>query len=165
VSRLVYFADPDVFFPGYDALRSRIKARCLALDIHPLFPGDSEIGDPSVIFRENIAMIAESDAVIANVNPFRSTSEPDSGTVFECGVAWSKGIPLILVCTDMRKLKDKVSREVGQTNFQGRSLDPDGALIEDFGYPLNLMLWRAAYAVASKWEEAILIAAKMSSPT
>lgn len=161
--RLVYFAGPDLFFTGYDDLRARIRDLCHELEICALFPGDSEISDPHVIFRENIAMITESHVVIANVRPFRSKSEPDSGTAFECGVAWSRNIPIVLICPDLRVLIDKVESVCGADN-DGRCFGPEGAYVEDFGFPVNLMLFKAAYALVPTLEKAILVAARMPVP-
>ncbi len=49
-------------------------------------PGETKAAD---VFAENIRMINECDIVIA------STAGKDMGTIFECGVAYSVGVPIV----------------------------------------------------------------------
>ncbi len=50
---------------------------------------DDSIEDLKEIFKENLREIEDSDYIIA------STIDKDMGTLFECGYAYSKGIPII----------------------------------------------------------------------
>lgn len=137
----VYIAGPDVFRP--DALEAAEAARRLAA-AHghaALLPLDNEATTAEGIFRANLALIAECDAVVANLDPFRG-DEPDSGTCFEVGVAIALGKRVVGYVSDARPLAEKMAERHGRTSDPetGRPVDSDGNSIEDFGLPLNLML-------------------------
>ena len=44
------------------------------------------------IYVSNVDLIRNCDAVLANMTPFRGDIEPDSGTVFEVGMAIAMGV-------------------------------------------------------------------------
>lgn len=163
--KLVYFAGPDLFFGGYQGKKDVIRGMCEALDIYPLFPGDDEISDSKVIFRENVAHIREARLLIANLNPFRSSVEPDSGTAFECGLAWSSGIPVIGVCQDRRPMMLRIDPATHLCNEDGLWTCSDGAVIENFGFPVNLMLATCTTAIVATVEDAINLAARLELPS
>lgn len=163
--KLVYFAGPDLFFGGYQGKKEVIRGMCEALDIYPLFPGDDEISDSKVIFRENVAKIREAHLLIANLNPFRSSVEPDSGTAFECGLAWSSGIPVIGVCQDRRPMMLRIDPATHLCNEDGLWTCSDGAVIENFGFPVNLMLATCATAIVTTVVDAINLAARLELPS
>jgi nucleoside 2-deoxyribosyltransferase len=94
--------------------------------LQALIPIDGGAVTAGGIYRANLAMIASADAVLANFNAFRG-DEPDSGTCFEAGYAVAQGKMVVGYLADGRPLKDKVS-------------NADGAFVEDFALPLNLML-------------------------
>lgn len=137
----IYLAGPDVFRP--DALAWADEARALLLQHghQALIPLDNEETTAEGIFKANIALIAEADAVIANLNPFRGL-EPDSGTAFEVGCAIALGKRVIGYLSDARPAVDKLAEHFGGSlaRAEGRPIDPDGMFIENFGLPLNLML-------------------------
>ncbi|WP_434778533.1 nucleoside 2-deoxyribosyltransferase [Neisseria sp. Ec49-e6-T10] len=141
----VYFAGPDIFYPDYEQHKLKIRGLCLRSGIEPLFPDDNNLTDPHQICLSNIGLIKQADAVIANLNPFRSILEPDSGTAFECGLAFGMAKNIIGYVEDLRPQVEKL----------GKKVSADGSSVEDFGLPVNLML---AYCLdlASSLEEAIL---------
>lgn len=150
----VYFAGPDVFYPEYDSHILRLKHLCFSAGIQPLFPTDNQLDDSNTqilslskqIFNGNVELIHRADAVIANLNPFRSQTEPDSGTAFECGTAFALGKKVIGYIEDQRSQVDKIGDKTDQNN----------ATVEDFNLPLNLMLVHSLDIVATV-EEAILL--------
>ncbi len=54
--------------------------------------------DADAIFQVDIDGVRSADAVVAILDG----ADPDSGTSFECGLAFALGIPLVLVRTDFR---------------------------------------------------------------
>ena len=100
----IYLAGPDVFRPDAFAQGERLKALCAELELQGLYPLDhsvpERIANPPEqalwIYQANLNLIAEADAVLANLNPFRG-AEPDSGTAFELGYAAALGKPAALV--------------------------------------------------------------------
>ena len=84
--------------------------------------------------------------MVANLNPFRSQTEPDSGTAFECGMAFALDKRMIGYIEDQRSQVDKI----------GDMTDKNNAVVENFNLPLNLMLAHSLNIVATA-EEAILL--------
>ena len=89
------------------------------------------------------------------MSAFRSASEPDSGTAFEIGFAYALGKPVYLWLPD-------VPADSGLVDRVGGAVDENGWQVEDFGAPLNLMLWQAAKAIinAATAAEAVQILGK-----
>jgi nucleoside 2-deoxyribosyltransferase len=152
----IYLAGPDVFRP--DALTWAEEARALFLQHghQALIPLDNEETTAEGIFKANIALIAEADGVIANLNPFRGL-EPDSGTAFEVGCAIALGKRVIGYLSDTRPVVDKLAEHFGGSvaSAEGRPTDPDGMFIENFGLPLNLMLGVSCEIVEGGFERAL----------
>ncbi|QLG89182.1 nucleoside 2-deoxyribosyltransferase [Chitinibacter bivalviorum] len=152
-----YLAGPGVFRPDAAEWGRRLQQCCQAHDLVGLYPLDQAAPDhlnandtAAWIFAENCQLIAQADAIFADVRSFRSSSEPDSGTAFEIGYARALGKPIILWLADVNEgqtLRDRIGAEV----------DSAGMSVEDFCAPLNLMLWHAAEHViyATEPEEAI----------
>jgi nucleoside 2-deoxyribosyltransferase len=93
----VYLAGPDVFRPDAEQHFAMLAAVCDKLGLEALSPFDSSIGahtPPRAIYDANMAMLRSADGVVANLAPFRG-AEPDSGTVFEVGVAAALGVPVV----------------------------------------------------------------------
>ncbi len=97
----VYFAGPDVFRPDAAAHFQGLVQACAALALEGVrpFDGTAEAAPadedlPRVIYDENMRLLRSADGVIANLTPFRG-AEPDSGTVFEVGVAVALGLPVV----------------------------------------------------------------------
>lgn len=93
----VYLAGPDVFRPDAEQHFAMLAAVCDKLGLKALSPFDSSIGahtPPRAIYDANMAMLRTADGLVANLAPFRG-AEPDSGTVFEVGVAAALGLPVV----------------------------------------------------------------------
>lgn len=145
----IYLAGPDVFFPDADARLSKLELLCKNRGLSGLRPSDGGMSALSgnginpktmaqMIYQANVDHIRRADAVVANMSPFRGKIEPDSGTVFEIGMAIALGKPVALYLP--QGLEDSGSRIRRLCGDNGSSDAMFGALIEDFGLPLNLML-------------------------
>lgn len=146
----IYLAGPDVFFPDVKERFARLNQLAKARKLSTLEPSDEGISGMIAanvppkeiaknIYLDNVNRIRQSHAVLANMMPFRGEVEPDSGTVFEVGMAIALGKPVALYLPQgVEDSGGRIKRLYGQ--------GPDGkdarygALIEDFGLPLNLML-------------------------
>ena len=83
---------------------------CCGMGLIPVFPGEEVTGsDPAAIFQDNLALIDEADAVVANLNPFRGP-EPDSGTAFELGYAHARGKQILGYIDRFETTVDRVER-------------------------------------------------------
>lgn len=137
----IYVAGPDVFRP--DAVEWAEKARRLVeISGHvALMPTDNQETAAAGIFRANMQLIRECDAVVANLNPFRGC-EPDSGTCFEIGCAVALGKRVVGYLDDDRAMAERLMGNFGAKAVAGgsRVVDGDGYAVENFGLPLNLML-------------------------
>lgn len=151
-----YLAGPDVFRP--DALRWAEEARalCAAQGVEALVPLDGEACTPAAIYAQNIAMIRAADWVLANLDPFRG-AEPDSGTCFEVGFALALGKPVIGYVSEAGCCAERVARWQGceLARQEGRPVDRDGLMVENFGLPANLMLAVPAKIVVGGLREAL----------
>lgn len=140
----IYLAGPDVFRPDAFEQGERLKALCAEFDLQGLYPLDHSVPEGIAnppeqalwIYQANLNLIAEADAVLANLNPFRG-AEPDSGTAFELGYAAALGKPLYGYIDEGGSCAERLPRQ-WQGEEPGR--DRDGNQIESFGLPLNLML-------------------------
>jgi len=154
----IYFAGPDVFRPDYKELCKSIRLLCWSENLNPLFPGDCDLSDPKEIFEENKTMIAKSDFVIANLNSFRG-SEPDSGTVWEVACAYTLGIPVIAYIRNSYTVKEKAKfyfLDTGKLTSFDEDVMPDGMTVENFNFPVNLMLQQSiTKIVEGGYEQAI----------
>ena len=152
----IYLAGPDVFYPDALERGATLKAICETNGFIGLFPLDNEIfeDDPrqmaEAIKKANLALIARSDAVIANLEPFRGF-EPDSGTVFEVGYAMALGKPVIGYTSDLRSMKERLCEHLSLEH--DATHDHNGLLIEEFGLSHNLMFGDAVLAQSA--EEAL----------
>jgi nucleoside 2-deoxyribosyltransferase len=57
-----------------------------------------ELLDAETIFQLDVSGVRGSDVVVAILDG----ADPDSGTSFECGLAYGLGIPIVIVRTDFR---------------------------------------------------------------
>ena len=140
----VYLAGPDVFLPdplGRAAVQKRICAQVGLIGISPLDPLEDEpaswldLPEAHRIARRNEAHIRSSQAILANITPFRGPSA-DSGTVYEIGFGRALGLP-VFAYTAM--VEDYASRVRAVSGCEGLC-DRDGLSIEDFGLAENLMI-------------------------
>ncbi len=141
----IYIAGPDVFEKDSIEIGKRVVALCKEYGYIGLYPLDNvvDFSQPKQkiaqdIFEANRAMIKEADIVIANVNPFRG-KEPDSGTIWECGYAYGLGKEVYAYMQDTDAYITRFSDEE-KSPLDGHYVDKQNRVIEDFAYPLNLMI-------------------------
>ncbi|CAI8975190.1 nucleoside 2-deoxyribosyltransferase [Pseudomonas chlororaphis] len=138
--------NPRIYLAGFDVFRRDAIARgeylkhlCQAQGLQGLYPFDHQVpAQPTpeqtaqLICQQNLQMIRDCDAVLANLNAFRGL-EPDSGTAFEVGMAIALGKPVWAWFEAPATLREQVPHDA-----EGR--DAEGFLVEDFQLPRNLML-------------------------
>ncbi len=128
----LYLAGPDVFRPDVRQWAEDVRALCRRQGHEALIPLDGTETTAAGIYNNNLKLIGEADAVLANLNPFRGT-EPDSGTCVEIGYALALGKPVIAYADDLRPMRERLGASA-------QSRDAAGWRVENFGLPLNLML-------------------------
>ncbi|MFK4132426.1 nucleoside 2-deoxyribosyltransferase [Pseudomonas luteola] len=160
VIKTVYLAGFDVFHPEAIALGHNLTEICTSFGLEGRYPMDNEINlGPNASKEEtgqaiawaNYEMLYASDAIIANVNSFRG-HEPDSGTCAEIGFAVCCKKPIFLYTADLRTLIDRIPSQNG--------IDEHGYCVEDFGFPLNIMLACPAIHISKSFEEAVEMASR-----
>ena len=156
---------PKVYLAGYDVFRTdaaeygrQMKQLCGEYGFEGIFPLDKDIQPlpdrlkmAAAIFEGNVKLVRKADIIIANLNPFRG-HEPDSGTVFECGLGFAWDKKLYGYVSDGRTIAEKLlfesDRETG--------LYKDGMQVENFGLPINLMLSIPVTIIEGVLEDALL---------
>lgn len=139
----IYIAGPDVFKRNSIEIGKNIVALCENYGYEGLYPLDNVVDFSQAkhkiakdIFDANAAMIQQADIVIANLSSFRG-KEADSGTVWECGYAYALG-------KRVYGYMDRASSYLEQFETkkeEGKMFwDEDDRFIEDFDYPINLMI-------------------------
>lgn len=141
----IYIAGPEVFESDSIEIGKRYVKLCKEYGFEGLYPLDNVVNFNQEkqkiaqdIFIANKNMIDSCDIVIANLNSFRG-KESDSGTVWECGYASALGKKvygyLHRGTTYLQQFKDdeKLSNKNGFVDLKGKT-------IEDFDYPVNLMI-------------------------
>lgn len=157
----IYLAGPDVFRRDAKQHFTMLKDECERLGLDPLAPSDglvpvwvSEAEMPQRIYDVNMELLKQATGLIANLAPFRGV-EPDSGTVFEVGVAIARGLPVVAYGIPPGSYADRVMASMRTTRGKDGALrDADGLIVEDLGLSLNLMLARSVLFAASA-EEAL----------
>jgi nucleoside 2-deoxyribosyltransferase len=161
----IYLAGPDVFMPDAAVRYASMERHCAALGLVGVRPSDGAAGDGACagtalaqrIYEGNVALIRRCDAVVANLAPFRGHVEPDSGTVFEVGVAIALGKPVAAYLPQpSMSYAERVARHFPTRTDASGTLwdDAHGCWVEGFGEPLNLMLARSTRLFGS-FEEAV----------
>ncbi len=138
----IYIAGPDVFEADAVEIGKKYKKICEKYGHEGLYPLDNECESSAEIYSGNVGLIEISDAVIANGNEFRG--EMDVGTAFEIGYAAAKGKKIIVYLSDDSPLVEKYGFK-----------DEEGRTVEDFGYPLNLMIAEAARIINGTFEDCV----------
>jgi nucleoside 2-deoxyribosyltransferase len=143
-----YLAGPEVFLPEAVTLGQQKKQLCARYGFEGLFPFDNEvIGEPGdiradiLIYRANIAMIAEADFGVLNLTPFRGP-HADVGTAFEFGLLTGLKKPVWGYTNDVDDLLPRVKRHdiVTFDPIARVWRDSGGMSVEDFGNAENLMI-------------------------
>ncbi len=144
-------SEPRIYLAGFDVFRrdakehgEHLKQLCRDRRFVGLYPLDGQV--PSSLQRQdaarwiyaaNIELIRSADIVMANLDDFRGSGEPDSGTAFEVGFAAALGKPIWAYRSNEGTLVQRV--EAAATGGKG-AYCAGGYLIEDFGLSVNLML-------------------------
>ncbi len=97
----IYFAGP--LFTQAERAWNRQIADALAEAGHAVFLPQTEVQaietlEADAIFRVDVDGVRAAEVVVAVLDG----ADPDSGTCFECGVAYALGIPIVAVRTDFR---------------------------------------------------------------
>jgi nucleoside 2-deoxyribosyltransferase len=137
----IYLAGPEVFLPNAAEIGAAKKRICAAHGLTGLFPLDqpqpelspAELG--AAIYRANIGLMAQADAIIANLTPFRGAAM-DAGTAFELGFCAARGIGLFGYANVSALLTERIPHTIKD----GVRLDERGWTVEDFGFFENLMI-------------------------
>lgn len=131
----VYLAGPDVFQRDAKALGEAKRAICARHGLIGCFPLDNVLEPGSGLARRiydaNIAMMESCDAIVANLTPFRGPNA-DDGTAFELGWFAARGRTIMAYLNDPRLLFERTASQDGW--------DAEDQQVENFGWPLNLML-------------------------
>ncbi len=137
----IYLAGPDVFLPNAAAQAQAKRALCAEFGLHGIAPFNPELdmNRPAdvlwrAIYEDDLAMMRESDAVIANLTPFRGASA-DAGTLVELGWFLGQGKPVFGYSNSAVVFAER-SRQ--QAALAGEPMK--GLGIEEFGLADNLMI-------------------------
>lgn len=147
--KAVYLAGPEVFLlNAREILDLKIRLTREA-GLVPIAPGDLELPKTDsklelglAISRIDEELMNRSDAIIANLTPFRGIAA-DTGTCFELGYMCAQG-KAAFAYTNVKA--DHGERTRGYFNGEwttdaaGLPRGPDGMLIEDMGFVDNLMM-------------------------
>jgi len=154
----IYLAGPDVFYEQVLEIAARKKqiihdlSNGKMIGYHPfdkeIIDADSPIEKGRIISRENRKMMDECDIILANITPFRGANV-DDGTAFEIGYMAAQGKPACAYSNAGRALygenvEDWVAitkgASISSPDDNGYIRDHNGASIEQFGFPCNLMI-------------------------
>jgi nucleoside 2-deoxyribosyltransferase len=96
----IYFAAP-LFTTGERDFNAAVGARLQEAGHEVFLPQDQEVNavDPARVFRNDVDHVDWSNVVVGIMDG----SDPDSGTAWEIGYAYAKGLPIILLRTDFRE--------------------------------------------------------------
>lgn len=141
MARRIYLAGPEVFLANAAEIGAAKRALCAEFGFEGLYPGeDGADVAPEAIYRRCIAQMRAADLIVANLTPFRGPSA-DAGTVFELGYMTALAKPTFAYTNDAAALLERTRRLDSKTRLDnGRWLDGDGLMVEDFKLFDNLML-------------------------
>lgn len=141
----IYIAGFDVFETNSIQIGKEYVKLCADYGFKGLYPLDNIVNFNQEknkiaqdIYKANVDLINQADIVIANINQFRG-KEADSGTIWECGYASALGKK---VYGYMNKKQSYLnSFKTNETKIIDEIvLDLENRVIEDFDYPINLMI-------------------------
>ena len=147
-----YLAGTEIFYPDSAETQKKYHALCEKYGIIGFYPADEAPDDEFAeyvkkddslhemevqMFTHDLNHIKRTDIIIANLNDYRG-NEPDSGTAVECGLAWGYGHRCFAFIDDARPMVERF-KGVKKVREDGTVTDKDGASLEDFDSPLNLM--------------------------
>ncbi|SRR5579871_104091 len=139
----IYLAGPDVFLPDALTIGQRKVAICARYGLIGLYPLDTPVDRNAesaslAIFKNNQEMMDSSDAIIANLTPFRGAGA-DPGTVYELGYMAGRQKLCLGYSNDPRLYAERVRDFTQVTSHEDRLVDRDGLTVEDFALADNLM--------------------------
>ena len=137
----IYLAGPDVFLPNAGAFAAAKRALCAEFGLHGITPFNPAL-DMSLpatqlwrkIYQDDLTMMRESDAIIANLTPFRGASA-DAGTLVELGWFLGQGKPVFAYSNSAAPFVERCHM---QATAAGEPMP--GLTVEDFGLADNLMI-------------------------
>lgn len=156
----VYIAGPDLFYLDWPERAARFRSICSAHGLEAVLPvPDEQIAGPGItepsserkaigVFSSCLNSLHASSGVIANLSPFRGT-EPDSGTVVECALAFAAGLPVVGYTSSA------LSGQRGTRDAEGRLIAEEGGWIEQFGLSHNVMLHGVCLMILDSFETAV----------
>ncbi|ACK80123.1 nucleoside 2-deoxyribosyltransferase [Acidithiobacillus ferrooxidans] len=162
----IYIAGPNLFYANWPTFASQAQTLCAEHGLEAILPvpatvltgpGVTESSNAEAankVFQACLNAVRSADGVIANLSSFRG-SEPDSGTVVECAVAHTLGIPVIGYTNGDNPLIRS------GTDAEGRVLAEDGGWIEQFGLSHNVMLHGVCLAIVEDPREAVSMMAEL----
>ncbi|WP_234730115.1 nucleoside 2-deoxyribosyltransferase [Acidocella facilis] len=137
----LYLAGPDVFLPHAAAMAQAKRDLCAAHGLEGIAPFNPnlDLNRPAAelwraIYADDLRMMRESDAILANLTPFRGASA-DAGTLVELGWFLGQGKPVFGYSNSAENF---ATRAGAQIEAVGDALP--GLIIEDFGCADNLMI-------------------------
>ncbi|MGE4483097.1 nucleoside 2-deoxyribosyltransferase [Acidocella sp.] len=136
----LYLAGPDVFLPEAAAMARDKQALCAEHGLRGIAPfnPDFDMNRPAdqlwrAIYEDDLAMMRASDAILANLTPFRGASA-DAGTLVELGWFLGQGKPVFGYSNSALPFAERSRRQAQ------RGEPMAGLAIEDFGLADNLMI-------------------------
>jgi nucleoside 2-deoxyribosyltransferase len=157
----VYLAGPEVFLADAAVLAAAKSAICAAHGHVGVFPTDPspialDAAEPEWlrIYRINEAHIRGSDALIANLTPFRGPSA-DPGTVYELGFMRALGRPVHGYSNSIARFGSRTLAALGRAARRRPDNsweDDEGMAIEEFDRADNLMLEGGIAAAGGRFE-------------
>ena len=133
-----YLAGPDVFLPDAVAHAARKVEICRRFGLRGLPPLNEDAATVAAdlepwqaIYQKDIAMMARSDIIIANLTPFAGASA-DAGTLIEVGWFLGKGKPIFGYSNTAESFETRMRRQLGAAHAD--------LGIEGFHLPDNLMI-------------------------
>jgi nucleoside 2-deoxyribosyltransferase len=147
--KLIYMAGPDVFLPNAREIAQKKKALAQSYGFLGLHPFDNEVEVPQTpcratalkIAQENVKLMQQADAIIANLTPFRGASA-DVGTCFELGymMALKKPAYAYSNVSDTYAQRLRTLERGVHASMDGALFDSKGMRVENFDLFDNLML-------------------------
>jgi nucleoside 2-deoxyribosyltransferase len=139
-----YLAGPDVFLPNAAAHAATKVEICRRLGLRGLPPLNEDAATAATelelwqaIYQKDLAMMEQSDIIIANLTPFAGASA-DAGTLIEIGWFLGRGKPIFGYSNTPETFESRMRRQLGAEH---------AALgIEGFQLPDNLMIVGAVHS-------------------
>ena len=141
----IYIAGFDVFESNSIEIGKKYVQLCKNYGFEGLYPLDNIVDFNQEkrkiaqdIYKANVNLINQCDIVIANLNSFRG-KEADSGTVWECGYATALRKKVYGYMKKEQNYIDNFSKDEKNV-IDDVTYDLENRVIEDFDYPINLMI-------------------------